>query len=136
MNSKYTKIGCEIIVTRGDKVLLGLRKNCGGAGTWGLPGGHLEYGEKMIEAAVRELKEELGIVVDTLPLVRLSDSYLGDPHYLHATFLLEEYTGEYTLCEPDKCERWEWFPCDPLPAGLSPFHVEILDGYNRGVLYD
>ena len=31
------------------------KKNCFGEGTYGLPGGHLEYGEKMIDGAKREL---------------------------------------------------------------------------------
>ena len=58
-----TLIGCEIIVRKGQSLLLGLRKNCYGAGTWGLPGGHLEFNERLVDAVCREAKEELGAIV-------------------------------------------------------------------------
>ena len=45
-----------------------VKKNCYGAETWALPGGHLEHGETLDECARRELKEELGIEVPTLLL--------------------------------------------------------------------
>jgi len=44
MKDKYEKfhIGINVFVVRDKKLLLGKRKNVYGAGTWGLPGGHLE----------------------------------------------------------------------------------------------
>ena len=69
-------IGCELLIRRGDTLLLGLRgKACFGAGTWALPGGHLEFGEKLSEAAQREAKEELGVQVSAgdLRLASITD---------------------------------------------------------------
>ena len=45
------------------QVLLGLRKNAHGNGTWCPPGGHLEFGESNEQAAIREVKEETNISV-------------------------------------------------------------------------
>jgi 8-oxo-dGTP diphosphatase len=55
-------IGCELIIRKGDQLLLGLRsKRRFGANTWALPGGHMEHGERLIETACREAREELGM---------------------------------------------------------------------------
>ena len=58
---RVIKIGCEIFVIKEHKLLFGKRKNTYGEDSWGLPGGHLEYGEKLADAAKRELEEETGI---------------------------------------------------------------------------
>lgn len=58
MGKAQIKIGCEAYITRKGKLLLGLRKNTFGAGTWALPGGHLEFLERADECLSRELKEE------------------------------------------------------------------------------
>ena len=48
------------------KILLGVRKNCYGAGAYGLPGGRLESNEPLEACAKRELLEEAGITAKSL----------------------------------------------------------------------
>ena len=103
---KPIKNACDIFVLKEGKLLLGIRKNSYGAGNWGLPGGHLEWGEKLEACAIRELKEETGIEVTDLKLVTVTDEARDIDHYIHFGFLLEKYVGEPTLVEPDKCEKW------------------------------
>lgn len=61
-----TPTGCGVIVVQDGRILIGTRKDngliCG-------PGGHIEPGEKAIEAAVRETREEFGINIDAEKLI-------------------------------------------------------------------
>ncbi len=56
-------VGASIAVIRGDRVLLAARANEPMRGVWTLPGGLVEAGESLAEAALRELSEEVGEAV-------------------------------------------------------------------------
>ncbi|MCJ2054633.1 NUDIX hydrolase [Methylobacterium sp. J-070] len=56
-------VGASIAVIRGDRVLLAARANEPMRGVWTLPGGLVEAGETLAEAALRELSEEIGAAV-------------------------------------------------------------------------
>lgn len=114
-------------------MLLGKRgKNAKGPwqGTWGLPGGHLEFMERADECIVREVAEELGIQVSPkdVELAAVTDGLSperGD-HYIHLTFRVDIGTQEPVCNEPDMCEGWEWFPLDELPDNIFPPHKDII----------
>lgn len=55
------KVTCGAIIRKGKKVLLIKRNNKPFKNYWCLPGGHIEWGEKVKEAVKREVKEELGL---------------------------------------------------------------------------
>lgn len=81
------------VLERGDKLLVGLRPdNKRHGGLWEFPGGKLEPGETDLEAAARELEEELNIgvyAVDSV-LAELHDD--GSPYWI--TFRRVRATGE------------------------------------------
>lgn len=142
VTTEPTYIGCELFVRKGDNVLLGLRKNVYGAGTWALPGGHLEHNERLVDAACREAKEELGFDLNPqdLMLATLVDGLVREGagnkyHYIHASFELREPKQEPQLMEPEACEEWRYFPLSNLPENLFTPHVDIIENYRRGTLY-
>lgn len=134
-----TLIGCELFVRKGDHILLGLRKNCYGAGTWALPGGHLEFSERLVDAICREADEELGVKIkpDDLELVSVVDDLQpqNNLHYVHVSFELKDPQWEPRIMEPDRCEEWRYFSVDELPENFFPPHRGIIENYLKRRLY-
>ena len=135
MLNNTIKIGCEIFIINTGCILLGKRKNCYGEGTWALPGGHLEYGESLIECAKRELKEELGIDGMRLRIIAITDNIDDRGHYVHTSFLLEDFVGEIRCMEPDLCFEWKFFDLSLLPEEIFKPHQRILKTYCQKTLY-
>jgi 8-oxo-dGTP diphosphatase len=92
------------------------RAGAHGAGTWGLPGGHQEFGESPERTAVREVAEETGLVV--APTARLG--FTDDPmpeigrHYVTLFLACSRVSGEARILEPDKATDLAWLTPDEL----------------------
>jgi ADP-ribose pyrophosphatase YjhB (NUDIX family) len=63
----------SVVLERGDETFLLRRARPPGAGTWVFPGGFVELGETVAEAAVREAREEAGVEVNLGPLLGVYD---------------------------------------------------------------
>lgn len=95
---------------------------------WALPGGFVEIGETLEEAAIREAKEET-----SLDLVNLEQFYAySDPkrdprfHVISVVFIAEGYG---TLRGRDDARRAEVFKIDSLPESLAFDHRRIIDDF-------
>jgi 8-oxo-dGTP diphosphatase len=114
------RVGVGVIIVRDRKVLLGKRQGAHGAGTWALPGGHLEFGESVEDCARRETLEETGL---HLTAIR-SGPYTNDVmpaeghHYVTVFVLAQASAGEARVLEPEKCDGWAWFTWAELPENL------------------
>lgn len=129
-------VGVNVLVIRDGKILLGKRKSSYHDGEWGVPGGHLEEGERMLECAERELMEETGLKATKFKFVIADNDPRQDKfHYVHFGFLAEDAEGEVSLMEPDRCYEWDWFPLDALPEPLFVGHKNFIHGYIRGDLF-
>jgi 8-oxo-dGTP diphosphatase len=121
------RVGVGVILIQEGKVLLGKRKSAHGEGSWSPPGGHLEHLESVKECAARELIEETGLVAQDIELGPWVENVMdGDKHYITLFAFVRAFSGTLQNLEPHKCEGWEWFDLDDLPAPLFPSVKSLL----------
>ncbi len=134
------RIGCEAFIVRDDKLLLGMRgESTYGSGTWALPGGHLEPGERLDECIVREIKEEMDIEVplSAVSLIAITDDIQTDTdrQYVHVTFIVDIGDASPKIAEPDYCQEWRWFAAKDLPSTIFPPHRKIFATIDAKTIY-
>ncbi|MCA9385249.1 NUDIX domain-containing protein [Candidatus Dojkabacteria bacterium] len=113
-------VGVGVFIVKNKKFLLGKRKNAHGEGSWCTPGGHMEKGESFQAAGIREVEEETGLIVSNLNIMGVTNDIFEkeDKHYITIHLICTIDKGEPTLCEPEKCEKWEWFSTETMPDNL------------------
>lgn len=86
-----------VVCLKGDEVLLIRRGKPPRMGEWSLPGGRIEPGERAVDAALRELREETGVEARILGLIDVVDGVFPEAgrHYV-----LIDYLAEWTAGEP------------------------------------
>ncbi|KAI9737221.1 MAG: hypothetical protein M1818_005753 [Claussenomyces sp. TS43310] len=108
----YVGVGVFVFDDRG-RFVTGLRTGKGsvGAGTWALPGGHLEFGESFEECATREVLEETGLNIEDVHFLTADNNIMKKENKHYVTIFMRASvagTKEPQVMEPEKCEAWEW----------------------------
>ncbi len=129
-------VGCGVLIeSRDGKLLLQKRSD---TGEWCVPGGALEPGETYVEAAAREIREEVGIEVSELELFGLysgDDRMIlypnGDKVYsLSVIFITKSYSGEISDTDSEVLEH-RFFTRQEIPDELfAPDARPIIDWKN------
>ena len=124
-----SSLGVSIVILKGESVLLILR---GDFPVWGLPGGAVEAGESVAEAAVREVREETGLEIRLTSLVGIYFRPQAEIGNHQALFSAEIVSGDP---RPDGFEtiKVEWFAPNHLPERLLCMHrLSIHDALQGG----
>ena len=116
------KVAATCIVEREGQALMVCRGVQPGIGLWSIPGGYVDRGEVVEEAAVREVQEETGLAVEVVRLLGLF-SEPGQP-VIVAAFAARETGGVLTV-GPETLDVG-FFPADNLPPLAFPRDQEIL----------
>lgn len=128
-----------MVMNERDELLLLRRANTGFCdGYYDMPAGHLEEGEMLRHAVVRELEEETGLKVkeEDAEFVELLHRIANEGRvYLDVFFRIKKWTGEAIIREPDKCDDIGWFPIDSLPENLVPHQLEVIRDRATGRTY-
>jgi len=120
--------GCGAAIIAESKILLVKRRRSPEASHWGLPGGKVEPGERVEDAIIREIAEELGIAIRLdrwLCTVDHPDDDTGQRWVaeVHAASIV---AGAPRICEPHALAAVDWFAMDRLPAPLTAATVQTI----------
>lgn len=123
----------DAIVIQSGHVLMVKRKACPGEGLWALPGGFLNYKEKIQDAMIRELKEETKIKVPVPVLVgHIKDNHVFDHpqrsergRTITNAFLIELPAGPLTPVKGgDDAEKAFWVPLEELDKNVDKIYED------------
>ncbi len=127
--------GCAAlaVLRAGPALLLVRRANPPDAGLWGFPGGRIEWGETIAEAAVRELFEETGLTAMAGPAFKVLDCLDRDA----SGALLHHYVMVAVLCHPadpdaqpvaaDDALEVGWFTLAQLRAAQATLSAGVVE---------
>ncbi|MFD7289456.1 methyltransferase domain-containing protein [Streptomyces sp. NPDC059863] len=130
-------VDVHLILRRGDEVLLARRSGTGyGDGLLNGPSGHVERGEDVRTAMIREAYEEIGVELTPADLrVALVMQHRGPAGQPRIGWFFEAgygAGGEPYNREPEKCSGLSWHPLSALPDDLVAYCRAGLDAYRAG----
>ena len=123
-------VGVGVLVERDGKLLLHRRKGDHGPGTWSTAGGHLEYGETPEACAIREVWEEVGVVVSAVAFMGITNDVFPETqrHYITIWMHATVSEGDGYVHAQDEVEEVGWFARDALPTPLFLPLQHLLTG--------
>ncbi len=99
-------IGVSVCVVQAGRVLLTQRARPPFENLWSLPGGHVKRGERLRDAALRELKEETGINASLGEIIGWNEIIRPEKHVVIAVFTAQFESGEAVAADDAKAVRW------------------------------
>ena len=128
-------LGAVTLIVDQERRLLMMKRT--DSGHWGVPGGAVELGEVIEEAAKRETREETNLEIVNMSLfgvfsgLELYYKYPnGDEVYnVSIVYLSQDWRGEIKINEEHS--EWNWFAADNIPEDISPPIKTILDQFKQ-----
>lgn len=107
-------------------------------GNYSVVGVHLDGGETIVEAAIREGREEAGVVIapGNVRVTGVMHRRAPDEERIDFFVTIERWQGEVTNCEPHKCSDLSWFPLDALPSNTIPYVRQAIANVLAGQWFD
>jgi 8-oxo-dGTP diphosphatase len=137
MRAKFP-VTVHLLFFREDQVLLLRRFNTGYAdGQYSVPAGHLDGGETVTAAAIREGQEETGICIEASDILFSSVMHRKDGDERVDFFVhIHKWQGEPMNAEPDKCDELRWVNLNELPLNTIPYIRKALKNHLSSVQFE
>lgn len=122
------------------RILFGRRQNTGFEdGAYHVPAGHLEAGESIVHALIREAKEEIGVTVRPENLRPILTCHRREPaesmSWVDMVFEADSWEGEVVNAEPHMHSELAWLDSAELPANVIPSVRFMLEQIAAGKTY-
>ncbi len=118
-------LAVDTVIVKGNKILLVRRRYPPFRGYWALPGGFVEKGETMKQAAVREAREETGLEIRPVNMIGVYDDPKRDPRgTVSAAYLCDVAGGKIRTSQETSGIRF--FGFDEIPDKLAADHSKII----------
>ncbi|MEM3913321.1 MAG: NUDIX hydrolase [Desulfurococcaceae archaeon] len=141
---RYAIAAVAAVLIKNNRILLVKRGHPPGAGKWSIPGGALEPGEKLVDAAKRELKEETGLEAEAIGILWVLNNIVYDEkrnplyHYLIVDVLFNPDTIKGELRPGGDAVDVKWFEINELSKvpGVSRTTLQLIRRIRRyGYIY-
>ena len=131
-------LAVHVFLREEERVMLLRRYNTGYEdGNYSVIAGHLDGGESVVAAAIREAEEEAGIRIrpEDVRVVGIMHRREDDER---VDFFVEvrQWEGMPVNQEPHKCDELAWYAVDRLPANVIPYVRRALDNARNGIYFD
>jgi len=136
MRSKYP-VAVHLFFLRGKQILILRRFNTGYEdGSYSVVAGHVDAGETVTQAAIREAKEEVGVILEPsdLHIVHVMHRKSEDER-IDFFMAVRHWGGDVINHEPQKCDGLSWVEIDSLPQNTIPYVKRAIENYQASVYY-
>lgn len=121
--SDQPKLAVLAVCQRNGTFLMVERGKDPARGTWGFPGGHVEFGETLAEAAARELFEETGVVAAPGAVIDHVELIVPDHHFLLMAVACRYISGEPVAA--DDAAAVDWMSLEDLLTTACPLSQNV-----------
>lgn len=130
-------VDVHLFLVRRRKILLLKRANTGYMdGYYHVPAGHLDGNERLIDALIRESKEEVGIDINPKDVVLAHTMHnRSDTERLALFFEVKRWKGKVKNLEPEKHSEIAWFELRKLPRKIVPYAKEAVKNYRKSLFF-
>ena len=136
MRSKFP-VAVHLLFQQDKQILLLRRFNTGYEdGNYSVVAGHVEAGKSVVQAAIREAREEVEVIIEPadLQVVHVM-SRKSEDERIDFFMAVGGWVREVRNNEPQKCDELLWTAIDSLPHNIIPYVKYGLEKYQAGVFY-
>lgn len=128
-------VAVHLFMIKDEHILLQRRFKTGYEdGKYGVIAGHINGDEQILDAMLREAKEEAGITLSPsqLRIVQVMHRKKPEEERIDYFFNCSSWSGNIKNMEPDKCDDLSWFPLECLPDNMIEYVLHAIHCYLKG----